>query len=765
MKIGINGFGRIGKSIFIQLLCHPYFKISAINAIKLDIHSIEKYLKYDSTHVYDKNFKIVILDESHFEISYLNRIHIVRLIRERDASKINWDVDLLFEASGAYLTQEKCKTHNVPYIIITAPAKDNSESGQSARSARIDKTPTYVYGVNEKSYNGESIISNASCTTNCITPFLKFMNDYYKIESSSFTTIHSSTSSQSILDNPENNAKSSRSSRSIFNNLIPATTGASSAVKAVIPELDGKIQGMVLRVPTNNVSVVDIVIETEYECLKDDLFKKLEIENKYKNVMYIEKEELVSCDFNSTTTPTILDKSSFLQLDDNKIKLLIWYDNEWSYASQTIRMGEIIYDYIQKKSMKYNYIHDYISFKDTSILMRVDYNVPMNSNNQIVDNFRIKSTIETIERLLRDKPKRIILATHLGRPDPKNINSNSKYSTIHLLEELIKLCNQKIYFLKNGLSKETLEDISEIENSNYMYSLYEMDEYISPKVLQKCEMPKIYLLENVRFHEDETNFEKSNFDPSQSEVYQIWNQLGNVFVNCAFGCAHRNHLTINGFKSGPIYYDSLIEKELNALEAITENKEKKKILAILGGAKIDDKLPLCKSLIEKVDKLYLGGGIINSYIYNETHSSFIDSLGNKIELMEDGFGNNNFHEKEVKYLNGYIIENNYYYDIGEKSLKQLFSMIRQSDIIFWNGTMGITEHELYKNGSIQLLEYLLKCNKEIIIGGGDTAGFVNQYLKSKNIDIKEKKIHICTGGGASLEFIINNSLVGIHQKN
>lgn len=754
MKVGINGFGRIGKSIFIQIITNEIFannfEICAINAIKLDVYSIEKYIKYDSIHHYDKKFNIEILNDNEIKITYLNKSHIIHLIKERDASKINWNVDLLFEASGAYLTKKDCSLHRVPYVIITAPAKDSNIS-------------TFVYGVNENKYNNENIISNASCTTNCIAPFLKFINDNYKIISSSFTTIHATTASQSILDHPENNLKSSRSSRSIFNNLIPATTGASSAIRAVIPELDGKIAGAALRVPTNNVSVVDIVIETEKMCIKDDLLNKLQnkdgVYNHYLDVMYLENEELVSSDFMTTTTPTIIDKASFLQLNDKKIKVLIWYDNEWSYATQTIRMANVIYNKIKEKNAIYPYIYEDTSFYNQNVLMRVDYNVPINKSGEITDDFRIKSTIPTIQRILKDKPKRVIIATHLGRP--KGVDY--KYSTKVLVEHLSMLLNYKVYFLKDGISKHTLKDIDQIENMNYIFSVYEMDEYVSPKEFQNNNDSKIYLLENVRFHPCETEFEKADFNKSTSDLYQIWNQLGSVFVNCAFGCAHRNHLTINGFTSGPVYYDNLIEKELKALQEITKNKDNKKICAILGGAKIDDKLPLCKSLIEKVNHLYLGGGIINSYIYHFDHNQFIQNLGSNVTLMKDGYGAVELNNMDSYDLTGYNIENNKYFDIGSESLKDLYQIIDQHEIIFWNGTLGVTENKSYENGSKQLLQYLLKTGKRIIIGGGDTAAFVNQYIEQNNI-ILPSNIHICTGGGASIEFIINGSLVGIQTK-
>ncbi len=755
MKIGINGFGRIGKSLFLQLLFdNTYdFEITAINAIHLTIHQIENYLKYDSTHNYDKNFTIIIdkEDHSYFHISYKNKSHKVKLWSSKDLSQIDWNVDLLFEASGAFLTTKDCLKHkNVKKVIITAPAKDNN-------------TPTFIYNVNHLNYNEENIISCASCTTTCISPFLKFMDSHYTIDNASFTTIHASTSSQYILDTPILNKKSGRSSRSIFNNLIPATTGASSAIKAVLPQLENKIHGMALRVPTNNVSVIDLVIECEKSCTIEEICNQIKELNSMN--MKVEENELVSSDFQTTTYCTIIDKPSMIQLAKNKLKLLIWYDNEWSYSAQCINMAKCIYEKEFKinKKRKYNFMNDYVSFKDKNILMRVDYNIPFDKNGNISDHFRIVSTLESINRILKDKPNYIILATHLGRPDSKkSAKENEKYSSIHLVNELSHLLNQKIHFLKHGVSYKSMDEIKDSMNENYLYSLYELDEDFSPRLLNKTSNPKIFLLENLRFHSDETNFENHDFNKENSEMYQVWNQLGNVFVNCAFGCSHRNHLSMYGYESnyGLIYYDFLMEREIKALEEITLNVSNKKILTILGGAKIDDKLPLCNALLPKINNLYLGGGIINSYIYNEYHKKFIENLdvNKKTFLMEDGYGNSSLNEKYIKNLNGYHLDNNYYYDIGIESLNKLYDLIDNNDIIFWNGTLGVVENELYHCGSISLLNYLLESNKRIIIGGGDTAGFVNQYLKSVNIDIKDKNIHICTGGGASIEFMIKGKL-------
>ncbi len=756
MKIGINGFGRIGKSLFLQLLFEDTynFELSAINAIHLTIDQIENYLKYDSTHHYDKDFQISICEEnkSYFNISYKNKTHKVKLWSSKDTNIIDWDVDILFEASGAFLTTSDCLKHkNIKKIIITAPAKDN--------------TSTFIYGVNHENYNNEHIISSASCTTTCISPFLKFMDSNYMIDNASFTTIHASTSSQYVLDTPILSKKSSRSSRSIFNNLIPASTGASSAIKAVLPKLDGKIQGLAIRVPTNNVSLVDLTLECDKEFTIEEVCNKIDVMNSI--VMKVERKELVSTDFQTSTHCTIIDKPSMIQLDKNKCKVLIWYDNEWSYSTQCINMAKYIYEkeFKMYEVNTYHFINDYVSFQGKNVLMRMDYNVPLNKDGSISDDFRIISTLESIYRVLKDKPNRIILATHLGRPNPnKSSEENKIYSTELLIKRLTELLNQKIYFLKNGLTFETLNDIKNIENKNYICSLYELDEHLSPSLLNKNCNPNIFLLENLRFHSDETNFENLDFNKEKSEIYIVWNQLGNVFVNCAFGCSHRNHLSMYGFapSSGPIYYDFLIEREMKALEEITINDKNKRILTILGGAKIDDKLSLCDALLSKVNNIYLGGGIINSYIYNKDHKAFIETLelNKKTFLMNDGYGNSSLKESMGKYLNGYdYLNNQYYYDIGTNSLNELYELIDKNDIIFWNGTMGVVEHELYKAGSEKVLEYLLNSGKRIIIGGGDTASFVNHYIKKmEKKDMRLQNVHICTGGGASIEYIIKGNL-------
>jgi len=323
-KIGINGFGRIGKCIFLQLLKEPTIEVTVINIPDSDIKYFETYIKYDSIHKYDSNFDIKVINEN--EILFNSNKIII--LKNRNASELNWKkygINYVIDATGVYLTQDKAKTHNVQYVIMCAPPKDN--------------TPTFVYGGNHEKYSGENILSNASCTTNCIVPVLKLLDDKYRIKNCNFTTIHASTSSQTISDNHD---CKSRINRSVFNNIIPHSTGASSSIYEVLPNLKNKIKGTSIRVPVSNVSLVDINLELEKESNFDEIIEFLE---KSSDIIKINKLNLVSSDFMSSIYPSIIDKNASMDLDNNSYKLMIWYDNEWSYSSQVIRLLKYIINY------------------------------------------------------------------------------------------------------------------------------------------------------------------------------------------------------------------------------------------------------------------------------------------------------------------------------------------------------------------------------------------------------------------------------------
>ena len=703
--VGLNGFGRIGKSIFIQMLENKSLKIKAINVTNFDISNINSYLMYDSTHNYNLNWEIKVIDDISFSING----EVIYLFSERDASKINWkkfdDIDYVIDCTGAYLTQDSCKKHNVNYVIMCAPPKDN--------------TPQFVANVNEMSYNGEKIISNASCTTNCITPVLGFLDNKYKIKKANFTTIHATTASQNTIDTKE---FKNRTSRSILNNIIPHSTGASKSIKALLPNLDGKIHGTSLRVPVNNVSIVDLNVTIEKDIPINELVDEMEKSEYIK----VNRNNLVSCDFNTTSVPSIIDYNASLQLDKNEFKLMIWYDNEWSYSAQVIRLLSHIIKFNKEKNnlIHPNFITNY-KFYEKEVILRVDWNVPYDKNTfKINDDFRIVSSMKTINYILKQNPKRLVIISHLGRP--KGNGYESSYSWSNFLNQIEGYFKKPIKLLKDGLSENTINELK--KNSNL-----------------------IYLLENVRFSKEETNF-----DGGQNEICNIFNKLGNIFVNDAFGCLHRNHMSITGFNGIEKTFGFLIQNEMQGLEVINKNINHDKILAIVGGGKMDDKIILLEKLSKKLDGIYISGGNINSIIKNKNYKKYIDDIKDnksKIYKMNDGLAATDLSSDCTYYKVSDLPDDKYFFDIGMQSIIELNNIIQEYDIIFWNGTLGVVENDLYSYGSRTLLELLIKSGKKIIVGGGDTACFVNQY--------DHNFFYVSTGGGASIEFINNNSLIGL----
>ena len=320
IKIGINGFGRIGKSIFLQANKNPLFSIAAINIPGVDTEKIPTYLLHDSSHKSHIDKSMCIDKDKQVLSTGSNDIPI---LNSRDPSNLNWKgnrVEYLIETSGKFLTIEKAKQHDVDYFVACAPPKDNM--------------PQFLYNGNHNTYNDESIISNASCTTNCIVPLLKVLQSRYTINHANFITIHSATASQQVIDNLHHNK---RIHRSIFNNIIPHTTGASKSICKILPELDGKIYGTSVRIPTSNVSMVDINISLDKSTNLGEIFHYL---GNCKEVELNTNPHLVSSDFMTTTCPTIIDTEACMDIGNNTFKFTIWYDNEWSYSAQVLKMVE-----------------------------------------------------------------------------------------------------------------------------------------------------------------------------------------------------------------------------------------------------------------------------------------------------------------------------------------------------------------------------------------------------------------------------------------
>jgi len=691
IKVGINGFGRIGKCLLLQLLENPKYLVTCLNAPSILIDEVQDYLTYDTTHKHGININVKIVDDNTFEINN----HKIRLFKERDAKKIIWNCDYLFDATGAYLTSEKCKDHSVPYIIMSSPPKDT--------------TPTFIYSVNDDKYNGEHVVSGSSCTTNCIAPMLRILDDALTIKNCVFTTIHATTASQYVVDVQQ---KSSRSNRSIINNIIPHTTGASSSIISVLPNLKEKIHGTSVRVPVINCSLIDMNIEFEKLSVSlYDIQEFLKNSKYYNSVFNVTNKNLVSSDFATTVTPTILDINACISMGNGKFKLFLWYDNEWSYTAQLIRMVETMYNFNNKINEKKYYFENLV-VREKGVVCRLDFNVPRNKAGEVTDDFRIFSAIPTIKTILEQSPKYLILTSHFGRPKGKDSSLSLKF----LIPILQKYLMKEVKFLEDGLSEKTLDSLEHAEG--------------------------IYLLENLRFHEEETAYEKDA--PACEKIVNIYKSLGNVFICDAFGCAHRKHISIYAMKNfgKPYGYGKLIKKELDAIDSLI-NSPNKKVLGIIGGNKIQDKLPIIDSL-KKIpnSKIYIAGGLAKQYKN--------PNCANEI-VMCDGYGSSSLDAKP-EYIESIAGTSLNVYDIGHDSLEWLKYYIESSDIIFWNGSLGVIEHEEYKKGSLELLDFLFnQKNKTIIIGGGETASLITDKTNLKNM-------YVSTGGGALLEYLQNKIL-------
>ena len=327
IKVGINGFGRIGRMAFRAIAKDfPGIEVVGINDL-LDPDYLAYMLKYDSVH---GNFNGEIGVEGSYMIVNGKQI---RLTAERDPANLKWGeigADLVIECTGFFLTEETCQKH------IDAGAKKVVQSAPSK-----DATPMFVYGVNHNTYAGQAIVSAASCTTNCLAPVAKVLHDNWGIKRGLMTTVHAATATQKTVDGPS--MKDWRGGRGILENIIPSSTGAAKAVGKVLPELNGKLTGMAFRVPTSDVSVVDLTVELEKGASYDDIcaaMKSAAASGDLAGVLDYTEDKVVATDFRGRNTPSIFDAGAGIQLDETFVKVVAWYDNEYGYTCNMLRMVE-----------------------------------------------------------------------------------------------------------------------------------------------------------------------------------------------------------------------------------------------------------------------------------------------------------------------------------------------------------------------------------------------------------------------------------------
>lgn len=330
-RVGINGFGRIGRNVFRAMLNHPELEVVAVNDLA-NAETLAHLLKYDSIH--GRLQKPVEVTERGFKVDGKE----VLVFSEKDPGQLPWkehDVEIVIESTGRFRKREDAAKHleaGAKKVIISAPA--------------TDEDVTIVMGVNHETYDPDRhhVISNASCTTNCLAPVAKVLHERFGIRRGLMTTVHSYTNDQQILDLAH---KDLRRARAAAESIIPTTTGAAKAVSLVLPELAGKLNGMAMRVPTPNVSVVDLVAELEKNASKEEINEALRqaAEGELKGILAYSDEPLVSKDYNGDPHSAIVDGLSTMVLDGNMVKVIAWYDNEWGYSNRVVDLAY----YIAKK--------------------------------------------------------------------------------------------------------------------------------------------------------------------------------------------------------------------------------------------------------------------------------------------------------------------------------------------------------------------------------------------------------------------------------
>ncbi len=328
IKIGINGFGRIGRMVFRAAVQNfKDIEVVGINDL-LEPDYLAYMLKYDSVH---GRFKGDVSVDGNTLIVNGKKIRLTAL---KDPAELDWGkvgADIIVESTGLFLTLDTCQKH------ITAGAKKVIQSAPSK-----DDTPMFVFGVNDKSYKGEAIISNASCTTNCLAPVAKVLNDTWGIKRGLMTTVHAATATQKTVDGPSN--KDWRGGRGILENIIPSSTGAAKAVGKVIPELNKKLTGMAFRVPTSDVSVVDLTVELNKEASYEEICAAMKkaSEGAMKGVLGYTEDKVVSTDFRGEAMTSVFDAGAGIALDKTFVKVVSWYDNEWGYSNKVLDMVRVM---------------------------------------------------------------------------------------------------------------------------------------------------------------------------------------------------------------------------------------------------------------------------------------------------------------------------------------------------------------------------------------------------------------------------------------
>ncbi len=521
-KVAINGFGRIGRITLRKLIDHKYMEVVAINDLA-DTETLAHLFKYDSVHGTYKG------EVSTTEKSITIENSVIQVLSIKDPTELPWKemgVEIVLECTGLFRREEDAEKHleaGAKKVIISAPSKGETY------------VKTIVIGVNDDDLDeNDEVISNASCTTNCLAPVMKVIEDNWGFQKAFMTTVHAYTSDQSLHDRAHRDL---RRARAASRNLVPTTTGAADALSLVMPQTKGKVMASAVRVPVIDGSTIELNCILNKEVSEKEInaaFKKA-AEQELKGILEYTEAPLVSSDIIGNSHSAIFDASLTTTMG-SFVKLMAWYDNEMGYSSRLV-------DLIQKsyKIKIMGDIHAY-DFSNKQAVIRVDFNVPLDDSLNVTDDTRIQAALPTIEKILKDNGS-VVLMSHLGRPKD---GPEEKFSLKHLVPHLTKLFSTDVLFAEDCASDEAF------------------------RKSQNLKAGEVLLLENLRFYKEETKGDKA--------FAEKLSQHGDVYINDAFGTAHRAHastaIIADFFKPEEKMFGCLMEKEIKNAEKVLKDAKK-----------------------------------------------------------------------------------------------------------------------------------------------------------------------------------------------
>ncbi len=761
IKVAINGFGRIGRLVVSAMhergVLGNDVNVVAVVDVSTNADYFAYQLKYDSVH---GRFKGEVRTEKSTPENKENDVIVVDgckircLPATRDLSLLPWralEVDIVIESTGLFTDADLARGHlaaGAKKVILTAPGKG------------VD-VKTIVMGVNDDGYDPRRhhLVSNASCTTNCLAPIVHvLMKEGIGIEAGLMTTIHSYTATQKTVDGPSK--KDWRGGRAAAMNIIPSSTGAAKAVGEVIPATKGRLTGMSFRVPTPDVSVVDLTFRAMRDSSIEEIDKLLRnaAGSYLEGILGVTSDEVVSTDFIHDDRSSIYDARATLEnnLKGEKrfFKIVSWYDNEWGYSMRVVdlalfmaKQGVDKGDHVELKT-----IDDIAGqLRGKRVFIRVDFNVPM-LRGKITDDFRIISALPTIRKAMQAGAK-VILASHLGRPAENGYEEALSLKPV--AARLQELLGKPVKFVPDCIGAETEKTVAALQDGD------------------------VALLENLRFYKGEA--------ANDAEFAAKLARLADVYVNDAFGTSHRDAASMTGvpnlLKGGVAGY--LVKREVEVIGDALKNPARP-FVAVLGGAKVSDKILMIKNLLNIVDEVLIGGAMAYTFmkaIGLEVGGSKYERVvldkkgvekpvlkmaqelldlakakGKTIILPIDHVVADKLDaEAQIKIVD-HIEAGWIGVDIGPKTRQLYIDKLSRAKTAFWNGPMGVFEIKGFNEGTFEIARAFADITGRgtvTIVGGGDSAAAIRQ------MGLDAKVTHVSTGGGAALEMLEGKFLPGV----